>query len=703
MKSLDVIFKPQSVAVVGASTRAGSLGRNLFDKMLAADFNGPIYPVHPTAKYVHSVKAYPTILEVPGPVDLAVIVVPREQVLQTVQQCAQKDVKGLIVITAGFKETGSEGTTREKALLEIVKAHNLRMVGPNCMGVICTDPNVRLDATFAGAYPPTGKIAFASQSGALGVTILDYAGSLNLGVSMFVSLGNKADISGNDLLEYWRDDPSVDVVLMYLESFGNPRKFVQLAREVSRRKPIVMVKSGRSEAGARAVSSHTGAIAGADLAFDALFAQCGVLRANTIEEMFDFAMGFANQPLPQGDRVAIVTNAGGPAIMATDACESLGLRLASLAPKTQQRLRERLLPEASVANPVDLLPAANEDDYQFTLEQILQDDGVDAIIVISVPPISADAIKVARRISAVAEKSNKTVLGCFMGIKGLAAAAAELQKQAMPAFSFPESAARSLAAMVRYAQWRERKMGEFPAYSVHRDMATEIISAAKKAGRERLTDWEAFQVLLAYGIPIVGSRICRNLDETLAAAHALGYPVVLKASAAEVIHKSDIGGVQLNLRHEADLKTAFHKLSMRLKGLGIPLEQAQFLVQKMVEGGREVLLGINQAPAFGSIVAFGLGGIYVEALKDIALRVTPLTTEDAPDMVQSIRGLAILQGMRGEKPVAFDKLYETILRISQLAQDFPEIIEMDINPFLLFHEAEKCVAADVRMRVSIEK
>ncbi|MGH7455996.1 MAG: acetate--CoA ligase family protein, partial [bacterium] len=355
-KSLDVIFKPQSVAVIGASTRPGSLGRNLFDKMLAADFNGPIYPVHPTAKYVHSVKAYPTILEVPGPVDLAVIVVPREQVLQTVQQCAQKGVKGMIVITAGFKETGPEGAAREKALLEIVKAHNIRMVGPNCMGVICTDPEVRLDATFAGAYPPTGKIAFASQSGALGVTILDYAGSLNLGVSMFVSLGNKADISGNDLLEYWMDDPSVNVILMYLESFGNPRKFVQLAREVSRRKPIVMVKSGRSEAGARAVSSHTGAIAGADLAFDALFAQSGVLRANTIEEMFDFAMGLANQPLPKGDRVAIVTNAGGPAIMATDACESLGLRLAQFSPALQQRLRERLLPEASVANPVDLLP-----------------------------------------------------------------------------------------------------------------------------------------------------------------------------------------------------------------------------------------------------------------------------------------------------------------------------------------------------------
>jgi acetyltransferase len=357
------------------------------------------------------------------------------------------------------------------------------------------------------------------------------------------------------------------------------------------------------------------------------------------------------------------------------------------------------LPEASVSNPVDLLPAANEDDYQFTLEQILQDDGVDAVIVISVPPISADAIQVARRISAVAEQSTKTVLGCFMGVKGLASAA-ELQKQAVPAFAFPESAARALAAMVRYTQWRERKTGDFPMFNVRREIAAEIIMAAKKTNREQLTDWEAFRILTAYGIPMVGTKICRHLDEVFDASHALGYPVVLKVSSPEVMHKSEIGGVQLDLRNDSDLGMAFHKLTMRLQAAGIDPEAVQFLVQHMVEGGREVLLGINQIPTFGSIVAFGLGGIYVEALKDIALRMTPLTTEDAQDMVQSIRGLAILQGVRGEKPVAFDKLYETILRVSQLAQDFPEIVEMDINPFLLFHEPEKCAAADVRMRIN---
>ncbi len=701
MKSLDVIFKPHSIAVIGASTRPGSLGRNLFDKMLAADFNGPIYPVHPTAKYIHSVKAYPTILDVPGAVDLAVIVVPRDQVLPTAQQCAQKGVKGLIVITAGFKETGPEGAAREKALLEIVERHNMRMVGPNCMGVMCTDPQIRLDATFAGAYPPAGKVAFASQSGALGVTILDYASSLHLGVSMFVSLGNKTDASGNDLLEYWQDDENIGVILMYLESFGDPRRFVQLAREVSRRKPIVMVKSGRTEGGARAVSSHTGAIAGTDLAYDALFTQCGVLRANTIEEMFDFAMGLANQPLPRGDRVAIITNAGGPAIMATDACENLGLRLAQFSAATQKRLRERLLPEASVANPVDLLPAANADDYQFTLEQILQDNGVDAVIVISVPPISADAIKVARRISTVAGQSDKTVLGCFMGVKGLATAAEELQKQTMPAFAFPESAARALAAMVRYAKWKERKTERFPAFAVQREIVAEIIKAAQKSGRAQLVDGEAFQMLAAYGIPAVRYQICRHLDEVLTAAQQLGYPVALKISSPEVIHKSDIGGVQLNLRNESDLGLAFHKLTIQLQTHNIPPEKIRYLAQRMISGGREVLLGINSVPSFGSIIAFGLGGIYVEALKDVALRVTPLTREDARDMVQSIRGLAILQGVRGEQSVAFERLYEIILRLSQLAQNFPEIVEMDVNPFLLFAEEEKCAAVDVRIRIAI--
>lgn len=699
LKSLDSIFRPKSVAVVGASTRPGSIGRALFDKLLRADFNGPVYPIHPHAEFVAAVKAYRSVLETPGPVDLAIIVVPRPQVLEAARACAQKGVKGLIVITAGFKEVGEEGAQQERQLVEITRAHGMRMIGPNCMGVICTDPQVRLDATFAGSYPMRGEVAFASQSGALGVTILDYAASLNLGVSMFASIGNKAEVSGNDLLDYWKDDDSVSVILMYLESFGNPQKFVQLAREVTQTKPIIVVKAGRSEGGARAVSSHTGAVAGSDEAFDALFAQCRVLRANTIEEMFDFAMGLANQPLPRGNRVAVITNAGGPAIMATDACENLGLSLAQLSDETQQRLRERLLPEASVRNPVDLLPAATADEFQFALEHTLRDAAVDAAIVIFVPPLATGVVEVTRAISAVAADFDKPVMGCLMGMRGIATGFAELQRHRIPAFPFPESAARSLAAMVRYAKWRQTPRTLPARFDVDQKRVRELLAQALAGRQQFLSDATAFAVLEAYGIPAVSHRLCRDWSEVQTCAVALGFPVVLKISSATLLHKTEAQGVRLNLRNRDELASAYLDLETRLRALQIPISQTQFMLQKMISGGRETLIGIHAVPQFGSVVAFGLGGIYVEALKDVALRVVPLCREDAEMLVQSLRGQAILHGVRGEAPVAFEKLYEILLRVSQLAQDFPEIIEMDINPFLLFHEAEKCMAVDVRMRI----
>ncbi|RMF63793.1 MAG: GNAT family N-acetyltransferase, partial [Calditrichaeota bacterium] len=404
VKSLDAIFRPASVAVVGASTQKGTLGREIFDKLLDTDFNGPIYPVNPKAKYIHSVKAYARISDVPGRVDLAVVVVRKEFVLDVVKECAESGVKGVVVITAGFKETGPKGAELEREILKVVKENGMRMVGPNCMGLINTDPEVRLDTTFAATVPPRGNVALASQSGALGQTILEHAYQLNLGISMFVSLGNKADVSGNDLLEYWREDPSVDVILMYLESFGNPRKFIRLAKQVSRRKPIIVVKSGRTRSGARAATSHTGALAGMDVAFDALFRQTGVIRADTINEMFDFAMGFANLPLPEGRCVAIITNAGGPGIMAADACESHGLEVVDLEESTRRKLREGLVPDASVNNPVDLLAGAQPDEFQFALRQVLEDKHVDAVIVIFVAPIITDPTQVARKISEVVQK-----------------------------------------------------------------------------------------------------------------------------------------------------------------------------------------------------------------------------------------------------------------------------------------------------------
>ncbi len=699
--SLDAIFRPKSVAVVGASTQRGTLGREIFDKLLNSEFNGPVYPIHPTAEYIHSVKAYPRVSALPERVDLAVIVVRKDFVLEVVKECAQCGVKGLIVITAGFKETGPKGAELERELAAIVKANHMRMIGPNCMGVINTDPDVRLDATFAPVVPPPGNIGLVSQSGALGQTILEHAKKLNLGVSMFVSVGNKADVSGNDLLEYWRDDPSVEVILMYLESFGNPQKFIKLAKEVSRQKPIVIVKSGRTTSGARAATSHTGALAGMDRAFDALFKQSGVIRAATIDEMFDVAMGLANVPLPRGNRVAIITNAGGPGIMAADACESVGLTVVELQETTRAALKLKLAPDASVNNPVDLLAGAQPAEFQFALNEVLNDKNVDSAMVIFVAPIITDPIQVALKIAEVAEKFDKPVLGCFMGVQGVATGVEELHRRKLPAYPFPESAARALAAMGRYSAWLEKREGRVPEFAVDKKRAKEIIQRAQKENREFLTAPEVAEILACYEIPFANMQRSKNLGEILTAAKKMSFPLALKVSAAEVIHKTEVGGVRLNLASAKDLEAAYRGIMDALKSRGVNVERAAFVVQEMVAGGKEVIMGLHSAPGFGTLIMFGLGGAYVEVLQDVAFRITPVTDVDVEDMLAEIKGYALLRGVRGEPAVDLEFLKEMLLRLSQLAQDFPEILEMEINPMMAFSERSRCKGVDARMRLRL--
>ncbi|MFQ5650406.1 MAG: acetate--CoA ligase family protein [bacterium] len=699
MKSLDVILRPRSVAVVGASTRTGRLGREIFDKLLNTDFNGPLYPVNPKARYIHSVKAYASIADIPDPVDLAVIIVPKEHVLPIVRECASHGVKGLVVLTAGFRETGEQGARVEQEIIDIVKAHDMRLVGPNCMGVFNLETDVRLDATFAPIVPLDGNIALASQSGALGQTILEHAKELNLGISMFVSVGNKADVSGNDLLEYWGQEASIEVILMYLESFGNPRRFIQLAKKVSRKKPIIIVKSGRTSSGARAATSHTGALAGMDVAYDALFKQCGVIRADTINEMFDYAMGFANVPLPAGNRVAIITNAGGPGIMAADACESCGLHVAQFTETTQEQLRARLLAEASINNPVDLLAGAQPEEFQFALRQVLVDANVDAAIVIFVAPIITNPEHVALRIARASQEFDKPVLGCFMGVKGVATGIAELNRQRIPAFPFPESAAKTLAAMVNYTQWRNRSSGRMPRYRIDKDRAQQLIHSAVHEGREYLSPQETLALTTLYGIPFVKSQVCKSLSEIQSVARGLRFPLALKVASDKVVHKSEVGGVKLHLRNDRDLASAFAALTRSLAEKGIADDSVNFVVQEMVTGGREVIMGLTKAERFGTLLAFGMGGIYVEVLQDMTFRITPATDLDVEQMVREIRGYPILAGIRGEKPVALPVLKETLLRLSQMAIDLPQIQELDLNPFIVFSEAEKCVAVDVRIRI----
>ncbi len=693
---LDAIFRPRSIAVVGASRRSGSIGHEILHNLIQHEYQGVVFPVHPTARVVHSIKAYPTVLDIPDPVDMAIVVVPYRHVLEVAEQCGEKGVRGLVVITAGFREVGGEGVQREEALLEIVRRYGMQLVGPNCMGVINTDPEVSMNATFAPTFPPAGPIALVSQSGALGVTILDHAKELGLGISMFVSVGNKADVSTNRLIEYWAEDSATRVILMYNESFGDPRRFTGLARRVTRDKPILAVKAGRTRTGARAASSHTGALAGTDVAVDALFEQCGVMRATTLEELFDFAMAFSNQPVPRGNRVAIITNAGGPGILTADACESLGLEIAPLTDETRSRLRAEVAEEASVQNPVDLIASADADVYRLALDIVLDDPTVDAAIAIFVPPIQIDAVAVATGIGEIVDgHGDKTVLGCLMGKKGVHLGMSELKRHNVPAYMFPESAARALAAMDRYRRWRDKPAGEVAEFDVDVERVASVLDLVTAEGRERLEPDEVEAVLAAYGIPFAATRRAGSVDEAVAAAEEMGYPVALKVEARLVVHKTDVGGVRLGLDSTAAVRQAYAEI---VDSVGADRVEA-VRVQPMIAGGREVAIGMTNDRLFGPLIMFGLGGIYVEALNDVAFRIAPVSDAEAREMIGAIRAYPLLAGVRGEPPIAFDAVREVIQRVSQLVLDHPRIVEMDVNPFLAFPEADRCLAVDGRMRI----
>lgn len=700
-RSLDAIFRPKSIAVVGASRRRGSIGREILHNLIEYEFNGPVFPINPKAEVIHSIKCYSTIHDVPDEVDLAVIVIPKEQAVEAVEECGKKGVKGIVMITAGFKEVGGKGLEREKKLAETIERTGMRMVGPNCMGVINTDPHYRLDATFAPSHPLEGNIGFLSQSGALGAAILDHAKELQLGFSMFVSVGNKVDVSGNDIVQYWEDDPKTQVILLYLESFGNPRKFTQLAREIVKKKPIIAVKSGRTRAGAQAASSHTGALAGLDVGTHALFEQCGVLRVNTVEELFDLAQAFSKQPIPKGKRIAVLTNAGGPGIMATDAIVNIGLQMATFSPETISKLREFLSPEASFSNPLDMIASANDVNYNRSLQILLDDQGVDGVIVIFVHPVYVDARKIAAAIIDVhKERNDKPILCCFMGKKDEFSGVEELRESGIPVYLYPESAAMALAAMEKYNRIRTKSKGEVVVFDdVNKEAAQRIFDRALSEGRARLTDLEVNQVLAAYGIPMPRFIMVKSLEDSIRVSEQLSYPVVLKVVSQQVVHKSDVGGVILDLRNEAELVRGYMRLQNNIAKLPYKVDDYEIMVQEMVSGGKELIMGMSYDPAFGPLIMFGLGGIYVEFLKDVNFRIYPLTDLDAREMITSLKGYRLLEGVRGEKGVNIEAICEALERLSQLIGDFACIQEMDLNPFIAFPEVEKCVALDARISI----
>lgn len=697
-KSLDWILRPVSVAVIGASRKPGTIGYQIVDNLVRHGYAGPVYPVNPSADSIHSIRAYRSVLEIPDPVELAVVVVPKDRVLEVVDECCRKGVRGLVVITAGFREVGGSGVDRERALVERVRRHGMRLIGPNCMGVLNTAPDLSMNATFAPTMPPAGPVAFMSQSGALGVTILDYARELGIGIRQFVSVGNKPDVSGNDLLEYWEEDEAIRVILMYLENLGNPRKFTRIARRVTRRKPIVVVKSGRTAAGARAATSHTGSLAGADATADALFAQCGVIRVDSVQALFDVAQAFSHLPIPAGNRVAIVTNAGGPGIMIADACEAAGLDVVELTEETQARLRASMPEEASVRNPVDMVASATAERYRIALDAVLEDPRVDAAIAAFVPPLGVRQQDVAAAIvEARRTRPGKPLLAVLMGKEGLPEGRAELGAAGVPAYIFPESAARALAAMDAYRRWLARPPGVVRTFEVDRAAVRQVIEDALAAGRTQLSPLEALEVLRAYGIPTVECRFARSADEAAAEAEAIGLPVVLKVVSQDIVHKSDVGGVAVDLRGPEEVRDAYRRMMRRIAESAPGAEVDGVLVQPFVNGGRETIIGMTLDRSFGPVLMFGLGGIYVEALGDVAFRVEPVSDVDAWEMVRGIRGRSLLEGFRGEPPADQALLVEVIQRVSQLVGEHHEIQELDINPFVAFEDGG--IAVDARIRV----
>ena len=705
--SLRPLLTPGAVAVVGASRDPSSIGRRVLVALRAAGFRGPIYPVNASAAELDGLRCYPSARDLPAGTDLAIIAVPSPRVLEVVDDCAAAGVKSLLVISAGFAEVGQAGRALQQQLVERVRNHGMRMIGPNCMGLINASPGVNLNASFSPVMPPPGRIGFSSQSGALGLAILELARQRGVGLSTFISVGNKADVSGNDLLQYWELDPATRVILLYLESFGNARRFGRIARRIARTKPIVAVKAGRTRAGSRAAGSHTAALAASDVAVNALFQQSGVIRADTIDEMFDIAACLDAQPLPAGRRVAVVTNAGGPGILAVDACEAAGLEVSEFSQATRDRLREFLPAEATVTNPVDMVASAGPEAYRRTIAIALASEDVDALIVIFAPvdrrtsdeTLAAirDGIAAGRHAGA----TEKPVLACVMAESGKLAPLA-VEGETVPAYAFPENAARALGRVAAYAQWRALPPALFWGFDDirpgdARDLCREVVASRND---DWLTPEEVRRVLNAFGLPLLPTLLAHTADDAVGLAATLGYPVVAKLQSRRILHKTEAGAVRVGLASERAVRGAFRELSAMAAEQGVTSRDEGVVIQPMITGGVETIIGVTDDRLFGPLVGFGLGGIHVEVLKDVHFRVAPLTDRDADELLHEVRGYKLLAGYRGHPAADTDALRDILLRIARLAEEVPEIIELDLNPVIALPPGNGCRIVDARIRVA---
>ena len=699
--SLESFFNPQSVAIVGASRQKGKVGYEILSNMLEAGYKGKIYPVNPNADTIEGLKCFPDLQSIGQTPDLVIIVVPANVVGAVMQQCADAGVKSVIIITAGFREVGKEGRQLEEQVIQIAKQAGIRVIGPNCLGVIV--PANKLNASFAG--PPKagllpGAIGYLSQSGALLAAILDMADAYGIGFSKLVSIGNKADINELDIIKALASDPDTRVIAGYLESITDGNDFVNQAERISHDKPILLMKSGGTEAGAKAASSHTGSLAGGEVAYESAFERAGVIRCESIKQQFDYAQAFANQPLSASQRVAVITNAGGAGIMAADAIERQGLTFAQLSDKTTSKLASVLPPAANLYNPVDILGDALADRYEFALGAILDDPNVDTVLVLLTPQAMTDPTATAEAVVKIAcKKPTKSVLACFLGASKVKEGVRILREGKIPQYDSPESAVATIKAMSDYARWRSRPKRVVKLFGVNRRKVENIIERHLRQGIREIGETEAKEILEAYGFVTPKGSIATTAEQAVNIAGQLGYPVVLKIWSPDILHKSDVGGVKLGLKNGQEVKDAFDLMMYRIPKKRPDAKILGVLVQEMCRKGKEVILGMHRDPHFGPLMMFGMGGIMVEVLKDVSFYLAPLSAEEARQMLVSTKTYQMLKGVRGQEGVDIEKIAEGLQRLSQLVTEFPQIQEMDINPYMAGPEGTTPIAVDARMSV----
>ncbi len=711
MSSIDAVFAPRSVAVLGASTTPGKVGHDIFENILKGGYKGTLYPVNPKAKSVLSVRAYPSIKDIPDQVDLAMVILPPQAAESAVKEAIEKGVKGIVIVSAGFREVGEEGRAIEDRIVTLCAEAGVRVIGPNCLGVINPNEAVRLNGSFSSRMPASGNISFISQSGALCTSVLDFAADREFGFSKFISIGNKADVDELDLLRYLHEDPETEVIMLYLEELRRGPEFIEAVKEITsgdrKPTPVLVIKSGRTSAGAQAAASHTGSLAGSEAVYDSIFEQSGIIRCESIDELFDFASAFAyknesalgkmRRKVPHGNRVAIVTNAGGPGIVATDMTVSSGLKLARFSEETIEALTSHLPMTANVHNPVDVIGDAASDRYENALAAVIRDEGVDGALVILTPQSMTNALGTAEAIARIARRSHKPILCCFMGIIDVSAGVKFLQEKGIPVFRFPENAAKAFGAIYRYSRWMNRQILAPFKLEQDQDKAARIIAERLAVGKTYLGELDGLELLKCYGFETLPTQLAKTEDEAVALAEKIGLPVVMKIVSDQIIHKSDADGVRVGLKSADEVRAAFNTIVDNAVSFKKDAVIDGVLVQKMADPGQEVILGMNRYPIFGPLIMFGMGGIFVEVFQDVVFRLSPVSRNEARRMVRMIKGVKLLKGFRGRPKADMVVLEKLLVALSDLVVQNPQIQELDINPLLVHAEGQGATVADCRI------